>query len=243
MPEGGVLTISTRTVEIEARRQGATRLIPPGTYVLLSVADTGVGMNAAVQARLFEPFFTTKEPGRGTGLGLATVYGIVKQSGGYVLVESAPGAGATFDVYLPAATTEDAGDRLLEAERAVAHGVETILLVEDEPTVRRVAKQMLRRQGYVVLEAGNGQEALAVSAAFDAAIHLVISDAVMPGMGGAEVVRRLQEQRPAMKALFMSGYTDDEVVRRGIVSSRVSFVQKPFTSDALTRGVREALDG
>jgi CheY-like chemotaxis protein len=206
------------------------------------VRDTGVGMDAAVQARLFEPFFTTKEPGKGTGLGLATVYGIVKQSAGYILVESAPGAGTAFQVYLPLVSPDGNGGERRAAEGAAVRGLETVLLVEDEPAVREIAKRVLRRHGYVVLQAGSGQEALALSTAFASTIHLVISDAVMPGMGGAEVVRRLQELRPGLRALFMSGYTDDEIVRRGIVSSSVPFVQKPFTATELAHAVRDALD-
>ncbi|MEO8563632.1 MAG: PAS domain S-box protein, partial [bacterium] len=227
MPSGGRLTISTHAVRILQGDRSVRAVVPPGDYVLLSVADTGVGMDEAVRSRLFEPFFTTKAPGKGTGLGLATVYGIVKQSGGYVDVHSTPGRGSTFHVYLPAVRPEERGEQVQEAARASARGVETILLVEDEAAVRAVAKAVLRRQGYVVLEAENGHAALAVSSTFEATIHLVVSDAVMPGMGGAEVVRRLKEQRPAIRTLIMSGYTDDEIVRRGIVSSSVAFVQKP----------------
>jgi signal transduction histidine kinase len=243
MPQGGQLTIETRAVTITSGMTGNRRIIPPGRYVVLSVRDLGIGMDAAVQARLFEPFFTTKAPGKGTGLGLATVYGIVKQSGGYVTVDSAPGVGTTFDVYLPAVADEVAQEQLQEAIRAVGRGVETILLVEDEPAVREVAKRVLTREGYVVLEAENGHAALAVSGKFDSDIHLVVSDVVMPGMQGGEVVRRLQRVRPGLKALFMSGYTDDDIVRRGIGSAAVPFVQKPFMARELTRAVREALDG
>ena len=242
MTGGGSLTIVTQMVSVTRDSAGSRNIVPPGDYVELTMRDTGHGMDAAVKARLFEPFFTTKEPGKGTGLGLATVYGIVKQSGGYITVDSTLGRGTTFHVYLPAVRAEDEGDQLQEAKRAVARGVETILLVEDEAGVREVAKRVLRRQGYVVLEAENGEAALAASASYAATIHLVISDAVMPGMRGAEVVRRLREARPGLKALFMSGYTDDEIVRRGIVSSAVPFVQKPFTSTDFARAVREVLD-
>jgi two-component system cell cycle sensor histidine kinase/response regulator CckA len=242
MPDGGVLTITTRNVTMTADMPAARHIVAPGDYALLEVRDTGVGMDAAVQARLFEPFFTTKGPGKGTGLGLATVYGIVKQSAGYVMVESVPTFGAAIEVYLPLASAEGAVDERRAAEGAAVRGVETVLLIEDESAVREIAKRVLRRQGYVILEAASGSEALAVSTAFAATIHLVISDAVMPGMSGAEAVRRLKEQRPALKVLMMSGYTSDETVRRGILSSTVPFVQKPFAMGDLARAVRAALD-
>jgi two-component system, cell cycle sensor histidine kinase and response regulator CckA len=243
MPDGGVLTITTRNVTISDTLYGMRRRIPLGEYALLEVSDTGVGMSAAVQARLFEPFFTTKGPGKGTGLGLATVYGVVKQSAGYVIVESAPGHGTAFRVYLPAVAAESVTEELRVAEKMSVRGVETILLIEDESAVRDIAHRILMRQGYVVLLAANGAQALEISSAFEATIHLVISDAVMPGMSGAETVRRLQEQRPGLRSLFMSGYTDDEILRRGIVSSKTAFIQKPFSLADFARAAREALDG
>jgi signal transduction histidine kinase/DNA-binding response OmpR family regulator len=243
MPDGGRVTITTRNASVGAEMTGARRIIPPGDYVLLDVTDTGVGMDAAVQARLFEPFFTTKAVGSGTGLGLATVYGIVKQSAGYILVESTPSRGTSFQVYLPLVSEHAELDECRVAESAAAGGVETVLLVEDEPAVRQIARRVLVRQGYVVLEAANGAEALAISRSFASAIHLVVSDAVMPGIGAAEVVRRLKEQRPSLKVLIMSGYTDDEMVRRGIVTSSIPFVQKPFELSVFARAVRDALDG
>ena len=243
MPDGGVLTITSRNATIADNVQNPLRVIPAGDYTLLEVTDTGIGMDAEVRARLFEPFFTTKEQGKGTGLGLATVYGIVKQSAGHVMVESAPREGTTFQIYLPVALAAHEADDLQVAESVSVHGVETVLLIEDEVAVREIAHRILKRKGYVVLLASSGEDALAVSAAFDSTIHLVISDAVMPGMCGAEVVRRLQEQRPGLKALFMSGYTDDEILRRGIVSSTAAFIQKPFTLQDFTRAARKALDG
>jgi two-component system cell cycle sensor histidine kinase/response regulator CckA len=243
MPDGGVLTITTCNRTIAEGGQGARRLIPTGDYTLLEMSDTGIGMDAAVRDRLFEPFFTTKEMGKGTGLGLATVYGIVKQSAGYVLVDSAPGEGTTFQVYLPASSDAREADDHLVAESAPARGAETVLIIEDEQAVRDIVTRILKRHGYVVLVAASGAEALALSAEFESTIDLVISDAVMPGMGGGEVVRRLREQRPGLKALFMSGYTDDEVIRRGIISSATSFIQKPFSLTAFARAVRETLDG
>lgn len=242
MQLGGSLTITTRMVVVGTDVRDTRGILLPGNYVKLAVQDTGHGMDAAVQSRLFEPFFTTKELGKGTGLGLATVYGIVKQSGGYITVDSAPGAGTTFHIHLPAVPSDEEGEQLQEAERAAERGVETILLVEDEPVVREVARRVLRRQGYVVLEAANGQDALSVSAAFPSVIHLVISDAVMPGMPAAEAVRRLQQTRPNLKAIYMSGYTDDDVVRRGIASAAGPFIQKPFAARELARAVRGALD-
>jgi signal transduction histidine kinase/DNA-binding response OmpR family regulator len=243
MPDGGVLTIATRNVTISDAAYGTRHRIPLGEYALLEVSDTGVGMDASVQARLFEPFFTTKGPGKGTGLGLATVYGVVKQSAGYVLVESAPAHGTVFRVFLPALAAESVTEELRVAEKMSVRGVETILLIEDEPAVREISNRILMRQGYVVLLAATGAQALEISSAFEATIHLVISDAVMPGMSGAEAVRRLQEQRPGLKALFMSGYTDDEILRRGIVSSKAAFIQKPFSLADFARAAREALDG
>jgi CheY-like chemotaxis protein len=223
--------------------QGARRIIPDGNYILLKMSDTGVGMDAAVRARLFEPFFTTKQMGKGTGLGLATVYGIVQQSAGYVLVDSAPGQGTTFQVYLPASSDASEADELPVAGSHSVRGTETVLIIEDEQAVRDIVTRILRGHGYVVLVAASGAEALALSAELESTIDLVISDAVMPGMSGGEVVRRLREQRPGLKALFMSGYTDDEVIRRGIISSTTSFIQKPFSLTAFARAAREALDG
>jgi PAS domain S-box-containing protein len=242
MPSGGVLTIATRNVAIVAGTAAARGVLPTGTYALIEVRDTGVGMDQTVMARLFEPFYTTKGPGKGTGLGLATVYGIVKQSSGFILVESTPGTGTTFDVYLPLASGTDHTVDVRAAERAVVRGVETVLIVEDETPVREIAERVLKRQGYAVLTAPCGAEAIALSEGFTEPIHLVVSDAVMPGMGGAEVVKRLQAARPKLKALLMSGYTDDEIVRRGIVSSTMRFIQKPFEPMELARAVRDALD-
>jgi PAS domain S-box-containing protein len=248
MPDGGVLTIATRNVEAagsEARRNGGhlgPADLPDGDYVVLEVRDTGGGMDAATQARLFEPFFTTKDVGRGTGLGLATVYGIVKQSSGYIFVQSHVGIGTAFSIYLPQVTAQNETAEREAAASTAARGTETVLLVEDEVGVRRIAKRILERHGFVVLEASDGSEALAIAQAFEAPIHLVLSDAAMPGLTGAETVRRLREQRPNLKAVFMSGYTDDEVLRRGIISSAVPFIEKPFDAQELAQIVRQTLD-
>ena len=244
MPDGGRLTISTRTVRVspaEGRDAGANAL-PPGDYALVEVSDTGSGMSDEVKLRLFEPFFTTKAVGKGTGLGLATVYGIIKQSSGFVFVQSASGVGSTFQVYLPLVSEVDQAGGAKIVETSAKRGLETVLIVEDEPAVRGIAKRVLTRAGYVVLEAASGADALALSASHASPIHLVVSDAVMPGMGGAEVIQSLQAQRPGLRALLMSGYTDDDKVRRGIVASEVSFVQKPFTPADFARAVRGALD-
>ena len=241
MPDGGQLTIATRSATVTDGDMASSRVIPAGNYAVIEVTDSGTGMDAATQARAFEPFFTTKEQGKGTGLGLATVYGIVTQSAGHVLLKSAPGAGTTFEVYLPVVSTAEGAVGRRVAKDAPQRGAETVLLVEDEPAVRAIARRVLERQGYRVLEAANGADALSVSAGHGSRIHLVISDAVMPGMSGAEVTRRLQEERPGIKVLLMSGYTEDEVIRRGIVSSSVPFVQKPFVLADFAQAVRDAI--
>ncbi|MEO8334991.1 MAG: PAS domain S-box protein [bacterium] len=242
MPNGGRLTITTRNVAIVAGTPEARGAIPAGVYAMIEVRDTGVGMDKATMARLFEPFFTTKALGKGTGLGLATVYGIVKQSAGFVLADTKLGHGTTFCIYLPVVPDSERPIERRIPDDVVGRGVETVLIVEDETQVRDIAERVLKRQGYAVLTAASGVEALSLSSSFASSIHLVVSDAVMPGMGGAEVVRRLQADRPQLKALMMSGYTDDEIVRRGIVSSMVRFIQKPFEPTEFARAVRDALD-
>ena len=241
MSDGGRLTITTKAERITSDVVGAARSIPAGEYALLTVADTGVGMTAAVQGRLFEPFFTTKGVGRGTGLGLSTVFGIVKQTGGFVAVHSEVGKGSVFRVYLPAVSGNVPRAGAASGAHPGVKGVVTVLLVEDEQAVRAVASRVLRGAGYVVLEAESGDRAQRVAAAHDGPIDLVISDAVMPGLTGAATVSRLQEARPGLRALFMSGFTDDEVMRRGINASQVRFIQKPFTPAAFRHAVHEAL--
>ena len=243
MPHGGRLTIATHDVTQRGDNAGAVRIIPPGDYVVIEVRDTGVGMDAQTKARVFEPFFTTKAAGKGTGLGLATVYGIVKQSGGYIMVESARDEGTTFCVYLPRTGRDESEEHQQAAASVIARGTETVLLIEDEASVREVATRVLKRQGYQVLQAQDGFEALRIVSTFDAPIHLVLSDAAMPGLSGAETCRRLLELRPELKVVFMSGYTDDEVLRRGVVLSDVVFVEKPFDPAELARVVRQTLDG
>jgi len=242
MQSGGRLTITTKNVAVASDAPKIRGIVPAGSYAVLSVSDTGVGMDEQTQARVFEPFFTTKPLGKGTGLGLSTVYGIVKQSDGYVLLDSKPGRGSTFDVYLPIVD----GNRAAESPEAecmpVEHRAETVLLVEDDDAVRQVAKRILRAEGYDVLEASDGEDALALSTLHAGPIDAVVTDAVMPGITGAAVLERIRAQRPGCKAILMSGYTNDEMTRRGISSSDVTFVQKPFTVEDFARLVRLSLD-
>ena len=232
MPDGGHLTIETANVERDA-----------GSYVMLAITDTGVGMTSDVRAHLFEPFFTTKERGKGTGLGLSTVYGIVKQSGGDISVFAEPGKGASFKIFLPRYVVDQAAQADVKPTAPAApRGTETILLVEDDPSLRTLAERILRSYGYTVLVASTGQRALTLVEAFTAQIHIVTTDVVMPEMSGTALVERLVSIVPDIRVLFMSGYTDDEVVRRGIFDRRAAFLQKPFTPDQLAFKVREVLD-
>jgi two-component system, cell cycle sensor histidine kinase and response regulator CckA len=242
MPSGGKITIQTANARLnnEDRRREYT-YIQPGQYVVLSVTDTGEGMDKETQLRIFEPFFTTKEKGKGTGLGLSTVYGIVKQSGGYVLVESEPQQGTTFRIYLPRVedALEPAG--LVGASRSQAGGSETVLLVEDEESVRQLVRETLELKGYKVLEADHGEAALQIVSGYSGKIDMLITDVVMPGMSGRELSARLCASCPQTKVLYLSGYTEDAIVHEGVVDPDTAFLQKPFTLQMLARKVREVL--
>jgi CheY-like chemotaxis protein len=240
MPEGGRLTIEVRVVELGDAYAADHLRVRPGAYALLAVSDTGVGMDAATKARAFEPFFTTKGE-KGTGLGLATVYGIVEQSGGSVAVYSEPGHGTTFKVYLPLVPAGAETPAARSPAGPPPRGTETVLLAEDEGPVRALARAVLERHGYTVLEAADGRAALAAAALHAGTIHLLVTDLVMPGAGGREVAERLRELRPGLKVLYLSGYTEDAVVRHGVLEAEADFLQKPFTPEALARKVREVL--
>ncbi len=242
MPRGGRLTIETRNVEIEASSIEYPRTMKPGSYVLLAVSDTGIGMDAATQSRIFEPFFTTKEQGKGTGLGLSTVFGIVKQSDGEVSVYSEPGTGTTFKIYLPRFIAAAKVSVAPSAPATLPRGSETVLLVEDEDGVRALVKLVLTNAGYRVLVAADPSEAVQLATKHTEPIHLLLTDVVMPVMSGRELAEQLLPTRPEMRVLYMSGYTPDVAVRHGVIEATVSFVQKPVTPAALMRKVREVLD-
>jgi PAS domain S-box-containing protein len=242
MPTGGRLTIETANVTLGEGYVDRHKPAVPGRYVMLAVTDSGTGMDEATMARIFEPFFTTKEKGKGTGLGLATVYGIVKQSGGYIWAYSEVGHGTTFKIYLPEVDqpVEPVGPPREPSERLT--GTETILLAEDDDLLRPLARELLAKLGYQVIDARHADEALDLAARHDGPIHLLLSDVVMPGESGLQLARRLHELRPEVRVLYISGYTDDAVVRHGLLDPGLNFLQKPFTPEALARRVRDVLD-
>jgi two-component system cell cycle sensor histidine kinase/response regulator CckA len=241
MPTGGKLLIETADADLTEQYAELHQAVIPGRYVMLAVSDTGVGMDAQTKARIFEPFFTTKEKGKGTGLGLSTVYGIVKQSGGYVWVYSEPGHGTTFKVYLPRVDAP-AEPQAPPREAATLTGTETILLAEDDEILRPLTKGLLAKLGYTVLDAESAEQALAVAGARQGPIHLLVADVVMPGASGRELARRLAQSRPETRVLYVSGYTDDAIVHHGMLEPGLKFLQKPFTPATLARKVREVLD-
>jgi len=242
MPKGGKLVISTSQIAVEADQAARNPDVRPGEHAVLVVRDFGVGMDAATLAHIFEPFFTTKGHGQGTGLGLATVYGIVEQSGGFILVESAPGRGTTFRIHLPLATPGAPLPAPLTRHEGKLSGTETILLVEDEEAVRTLARRLLARQGYTVHEASGGAAALSLAALRDGKIDLVVTDAVMPQMSGPALVQQMRARGLHAPILYMSGYTDDALLRSGAMENAAGFIHKPFTAEGLWRAVREVLD-
>ncbi len=241
MPNGGSLTIETAVTEPDeaqaASRQGAR----PGRHVRLAVRDTGCGMDKETLDQIFEPFFSTKGE-RGTGLGLATVYGIVQQHGGDIWVDSAPGMGAAFNIYLPVAGNSPAAERETRAETVDLKGRETILLVEDNDQVRNLAREILKRQGYTILEARDGREALALATSREGPLHLLLTDVVLPGMNGRELYDEAVRLHPELRVLYMSGYSEDVIAHRGVLDEGVRFIQKPFSVQGLAARIREALE-
>jgi PAS domain S-box-containing protein len=244
MPSGGKLTIETSNVSLDEEYARFHAPLRPGNYVMLAISDTGAGMDSETQSHIFEPFFTTKGP-KGTGLGLSTVYGIIKQSGGYIWVYSEAGKGTTFKIYLPrvAETIESPAKVAVAAESVAAEpGTETILLVEDEANLRYLARQFLEKQGYRVIEAADGAVAMQIAVAHEGTIHLLLTDVIMPGMNGRELAQRISEIRPNVKVLYMSGYTENVIGRNGTLDAGVRLLQKPFTLRDLKSKVREVLD-
>jgi CheY-like chemotaxis protein len=241
MPQGGKLIISTENITFDD--QGKTSQgINPGTYALLEISDTGAGMDVETQEHIFEPFFTTKEKGKGTGLGLSTVYGIISQSGGDVRVRSTSGEGTTFSIFLPTTDGTPEEPHLDASQAPPPRGSETIMVVEDEALVRKLACTILRDNGYRVIEAAGSGEAILICEQGKVHIDLVLTDVVMPQMSGSQLAERLRRLCPRMKVLYMSGYTDDSVVRHGVLESDTAFIGKPFKPDVLLRKVREVLD-
>jgi CheY-like chemotaxis protein len=242
MRNGGDFTIKTSNVVLDGSFATSHADVKPGEYVMLSVSDTGCGMDAKTRERIFEPFFTTKGADKGTGLGLAMVYGMVKQSGGHIEVYSELGQGSIFKIYLPRHRDVKALRVSEQATRPAPRGIETILLTEDEEGVRTLARQILEGNGYTVLEACQGDEALTICATYSDAIHLLITDVVMPEMSGPQLAERILQRRPELKVLYLSGYTDDAVVRHGVLKGQAPFLQKPFSVNTLSQKVREVLD-
>ncbi|HTT65359.1 MAG TPA: ATP-binding protein [Bryobacteraceae bacterium] len=242
MPNGGSLILETQNVQLEETHLAPRVTLKPGAYVMLAVTDTGAGMDAHTRSHLFEPFFTTKAQGHGTGLGLSTVYGIVKQSGGGIIVYSEPGQGTCVKIYFPAVHEEVTEDVTDSVPAEASTGSETILLVEDEEAVRKLVRRTLEKRGYRLLVAASGPEALNLAGRHQGPLHLLITDVVMPQMGGRELAQRLQGLRPGIQVLYISGYTESTIVRGGSLNKDELFLQKPFTPATIARRVRELLD-
>jgi two-component system cell cycle sensor histidine kinase/response regulator CckA len=242
MSHGGKLTLAVEHARLPAALVAHTSIIPPGDYAVLSVKDTGCGMSAEVLAHLFEPFFTTKPPGKGTGLGLPTVYGITQQSDGHIRVQSQTGMGTTFTIYLPLLQATSSRPSAPAIAETSAPGSETILLVEDEEGVRKLARMTLEGRGYKILDARDGVEALERCRKYKGPIDAVVTDVVMPLLDGVDLVKHLKRRYPAVKALYVSGYTESAVVRHGLMDMTVAFLHKPFTAEELTTALRTVLD-
>ena len=243
MPNGGKLTIETTRTSLDESYQQRHSLVPEGDYVMLAVSDSGHGISPEHISHIFEPFYTTKTEGKGTGLGLATVYGIVKQNSGFIWVYSEPEFGTTFKIYLPRVEAEIRAVPQPHSVEHVANGCETLLLVEDEAAVRRSTREFLASSGYIVLEAENGQHALKIAREFKSPIHLMITDVVMPQLGGAGLASQLTTERPEMQVLFVSGYAENTILRQGAIDVNARFLQKPFSLKSLACKIREILDG
>ncbi|MBI4791761.1 MAG: response regulator [Deltaproteobacteria bacterium] len=243
MPDGGTLTIETDIVDLDEHYAEQRPGVAPGAYAMICVSDTGCGMDRDTMERIFEPFFTTKAKDKGTGLGLATSYGIIKQHGGNIWVYSEPGQGATFKIYLPLAAADGTLITTAAMEPDDVRGSGTILLVEDNEQGRDLANTILRRQGYTVIAAADGREALAVMENYEGPLHLLLTDVVMPGMSGSDLSARLAVQFPGLKVLYMSGYTENVISHCGVVNAGVNFIQKPFSGQSLTVKVRQVLTG
>lgn len=241
MPDGGKLVIQTANAELDATNLNRHAYAKPGRYVMFSVSDTGCGMDKETQAHIFEPFFTTKGPGQGTGLGLSTVYGIVKQSEGYIWVYSEPGKGTTFKIYFP--RIEAAADPIESvAKSAIPLGYETILLAEDDESMRGLTRACLESGGYSVIDVANGDAALQTASRYQGTIHLILTDVIMPGISGPQLAEALSKIRPETKVLYISGYTADLIARHGVLEAQIELLEKPFTREALLRKVRQVLD-